>query len=218
MLLPMPLGKFITFEGGEGSGKSTQSKLLVEWLQQNHIDVVHTREPGGTEGAEAIRSLLVTGDEKRWDAVTELCLLAAARRDHVVKKISPALVEGKWVVCDRFIHSSLAYQGYGLQLGEEIIKAMHHLTVGRIQPCLTFLLDIDPLIGIRRALERTGNETRYEQMDKEFHHRLRQGFLRLAERNPERMKRIDATQPIATIHQKIIEQCKENFALAVYKR
>ena len=197
-------GKFITFEGGEGGGKSTQSTQLYAALKEKNIPATLTREPGGTDGAEAIRELLVKGDINRWDYITEMLLHLAARRDHVVKKIQPALNEGTWVLCDRFIDSTMAYQGYGHELGSTFIDMMHNLTHGSLRPDLTILLDIDPEKGIHRTETRHDDENRYEKMDKTFHTRLRDGFLAMAEQEKERFLVIDATKSIDAIHKQIM--------------
>lgn len=196
-------GKFITFEGGEGSGKSTQSRLLQEALQKQGIPCLLTREPGGTEGAEAIRELLVKGAANRWEPMTEMLLHMAARHDHVEKCIRPALAERKWVLCDRFMDSTLAYQGYGHQLGSAFISSLHRLTQDNLLPDITVLLDIPVTQGLQRAADRRGTETRYEQMDTAFHERLREGFLLTAKQYPERYLVLDALQPVATLHQQV---------------
>lgn len=201
----MRAGKFITFEGGEGGGKSTQSKRLAEVLTSRGIPVTLTREPGGTEGAEAIRQLLVTGDVNRWDAVTETLLHLAARRDHVVKHIQPALQTGTWVICDRFTDSTMAYQGYGHDLGRPYIEMLTQLAIGSLAPDLTFILDINPEDGIGRTKTRAGVENRYEQMDTTYHHTLRQGFLAQAGHAPERCVIVNAAQSIENLHQYILE-------------
>lgn len=188
----MGRGKFITFEGGEGSGKSTQVPRLAERLTGAGIIVTLTREPGGTAGADAIRALLVEGDAGRWDAKTEALLHFAARRDHVTRVIEPALAGGDWVVCDRFIDSSMAYQGYGHELGAEFIHALAGLAIGDFRPDLTLVLDIDPEIGLKRAGKRGDTEDRYESMGIDFHRRLRAGFLKIAEAEPGRCTVIDA--------------------------
>ncbi|MCH2036962.1 MAG: dTMP kinase [Rickettsiales bacterium] len=209
----MALGKFITFEGGEGSGKSTQSKLLVEYLQEQGIDVTHTREPGGTEGAEAIRSLLVNGEPGRWDSVTEVLLLAAARRDHVMRKIRPSLEAGTWVICDRYVHSTIAYQGYGHGLGLDFITMISNITIGHVLPCVTFFLDIDPMDGLKRAHSRNTGEDRFENMDISFHETLQRGFRTMAEAEPERMVSIDASQSIESIQHQIRDTVNQKFNL-----
>jgi dTMP kinase len=185
-------GKFITIEGGEGAGKSTQLRLLADWLYQRGIAVTTTREPGGSQGAEAIRKLLVEGATDRWDATTEALLHFAARRDHLVKTVWPALKRGEWVVSDRFGDSTMAYQGYGHGLGRDAIERLYDVTVGDFRPDLTLILDIPVDAGLQRALARSGSETRYERMDIEFHRKLRQGFLDIAAREPQRCRVIDA--------------------------
>ncbi len=188
----MGRGRFITFEGGEGSGKSTQAPRLAERLIDSGIAVTLTREPGGTGGADAIRALLVEGEASRWDPQSEALLHFAARRDHVTRVIEPALAAGGWVVCDRFTDSSMAYQGYGHELGAEFIRALAELTIGGFRPDLTLILDIDPEIGLKRAGKRGDNETRYEGMGIDFHRRLRAGFLEIAKTEPGRCAVIDA--------------------------
>lgn len=187
-----PSGRFITFEGGEGSGKSTQLRRLVDRLTEAGIDVVATREPGGTPGADAIRALLVEGAADRWDAVTEALLHFAARRDHLEAVIRPALARGHWVVCDRFTDSTMAYQGYGHQLGVPFVDALDRLVTGGAKPDLTFILDIDPEAGLGRAAGRAGDETRYESFDKAFHERVREGFRTIAAGDPARCALIPA--------------------------
>jgi len=196
---------FITFEGGDGSGKSTQLQLLGKAFTASAIPHVMTREPGGSAGAEAIRKLLVSGEADAWDAETETLLFYAARLDHVNKLIKPALAEGKTVICDRFADSTLVYQGIGKGLSGEYIQALHRLTLGNFMPGLTIILDIDPAIGLKRAASRRGNETRFENMDIDFHHRIRAGFLSIAEREPQRCMVVDAGQGQETIHKTIVD-------------
>jgi dTMP kinase len=189
-------GRFITLEGGEGAGKSTQQRRLADWLRRGGRAVVETREPGGSPGAEEIRKLLVTGTAGRWDAVTEALLHFAARRDHLRQTIEPALARGSWVVCDRFADSTMAYQGYGHGLGRAPVEALHALVVGSLQPDLTLVLDLPVAEGLARAGHRNGRgtqqEDRYEQMDLAFHERLREGFHDIVAREPERCLLIDA--------------------------
>lgn len=208
----MALGKFITFEGGEGAGKSTQCELLADTLTESGIDVVVTREPGGTPAAEQIRQLLVTGDLDL-SAKTELLLHMAARSSHVQDVIEPALLSGQWVICDRFMHSTFAYQGFGHGLGLDYVSSLHRLVFGRLQPCLTFILDISAENGLARAAVRGGSETRYEQMDLAFHTRLREGFLTLAAHSPERMEIVDATQSIDFVQAAVRERTARQFGL-----
>ena len=191
-------GKFITLEGGEGAGKTTQIKLLANALKAGGLDPIITREPGGSPAAEVIRSLLVEGAVDRWQPMTEALLNFAARLEHVQATIEPALVAGRWVLCDRFADSTVAYQGYGHDLGRAVIDELHRLVLGYFQPDLTVILDISVAEGLARATNREraegSREDRYEHMDEGFHQRLRDGFLDIARRNPERCVVIDAAQ------------------------
>ena len=204
----MSRGFFITFEGGEGTGKSTQCRELVAALEKRGIPCLLTREPGGSPGAEEIRNLLVNGEKGRWDSLTEMLLFMAARRNHLMTRILPALREGKVVVCDRFLDSTLAYQGYGYGKNQETIDAInsvYHLIAGDFYPDLTIVLDIDPVVGLKRSCDRAGNtEKRFESMDLSFHQNLRQGFLDLAKNNS-RYVIIDATDSVENIHGKIVD-------------
>lgn len=202
----MNRGLFITFEGGEGGGKTTQSTLLYETLNKRGVDVLRTREPGGTPGAEQIRQLLVQGDAVSWEKMTELLLHYAARVEHVAKQVKPALASGKVVICDRFTDSTLSYQGYGHGLGKPIIEMMRCLTLGNFQPDLTFILDLPPEKGIGRANSRQGTDNRYEQMGLEFHARVREGFLDVAKAEPGRCVLLDASEPIEALHGKILAE------------
>ena len=189
-------GRFITLEGGEGAGKSTQQRGLAAWLRAGGLEVVETREPGGSAGAEEIRKLLVTGEAARWDPMTEALLIFAARRDHLRQTIEPALARGAWVVCDRFVDSTMAYQGYAQGLGREAVETLYKLVVGDLMPDLTLVLDIPIEEGLKRAKHRNGStaeaEDRYEQMDIVFHERLRAGFHDIVAREPARCVLIDA--------------------------
>ena len=187
-------GRFITLEGGEGAGKSTQIKRLAASLEGKGIGVVTTREPGGSPGAEEIRALLVQGAPGRWDALTETLLIYAARADHVKRTIGPALVAGQWVISDRFTDSTFAYQGAGRGLAREVIRRIDSVVMDDFRPDLTLILDLDVDIGLKRAGARGGAEQRFENFDKEFHQKLRQSFLDIAARNPERCVVIDAAQ------------------------
>lgn len=187
-------GRFITLEGGEGAGKSTQLRRLAEALREEGVMVVTTREPGGSPGAEAIRALLVEGDVARWDGITEAMLHFAARRDHLVKTVWPALERGAWVISDRFADSTLAYQGFGHGLDAEVIGALYRIAVGHFAPDLTLVLDLPVEKGLERAGARGGAEDRYERMGLGFHQRLRQGFLGIAAANPLRCAVIDAAR------------------------
>ena len=203
-------GRFITLEGGEGAGKSTQVRLLAEHLRRCGREVVVTREPGGSPGAEAIRALIVTGEPGRWDAETETLLLYAARRDHARRTIEPALAAGAWVVCDRFADSTRAYQGYGRGVSLEAIDALHRFAVDGLAPDLTLMLDLPVEAGLARAAARVGKaggagaaETRFEGMALGFHQRLRDGFLDIARREPGRCAVIDATADVDTVQARL---------------
>ena len=192
-------GRFITFEGGEGGGKSTQVKNLAARLRAAGEDVLETREPGGSPGAEEIRGLLVNGAPERWDAMSELLLHFAARRAHLRETVVPALADGRWVLCDRFADSTMAYQGYGHGLGREPVLALYDLVVGGRRPDVTVILDLPVDEGLTRAAARSGGGDRYERMDRAFHERLRDGFLDIAKREPERCVLVDATRPIDAV-------------------
>ena len=187
-------GRFITLEGGEGGGKSTQAKRLGAALDAKGLSVLITREPGGSPGAEDIRSLLVNGAPGRWDALTETLLVYAARADHVGRTIGPALLAEKWVICDRFTDSTYAYQGAGRGLARETIRRIDAIVLDDFKPELTLVLDLDVETGLRRAISRGGAESRFENFDRDFHERLRQAFLDIAKRNPDRCVVIDAAQ------------------------
>lgn len=191
----MTSGRFITIEGGEGAGKSTLLRGLVAALTQAGIAALATREPGGAPGAEEIRRLLLEGPPERWDAESEALLMVAARRSHLTGTIWPALASGRWVVCDRFADSTFAYQGYagGVKLAE--LAMLHRLIAGDFAPDLTLVLDLPVATGLARAAARPGGETRFERKDRDFHERLRQGFLEIARREPQRCVVIDAAAP-----------------------
>lgn len=207
---PPARGRFVTLEGGEGAGKSTQIRRLAEALRPGVLELVVTREPGGSPGAEAIRRLLVEGDPDRWDATTEALLHFAARRDHLCATVWPALDRGAWVVSDRFADSTMAYQGYGHGLGRDVVSRLADLTFGDFRPDLTVILDLPPETGLARADGRAGAgaraaaEDRYERMDLDFHRRLRDGFLDIARREPERCVVIDATRPADAVAAEVL--------------
>jgi len=176
---------------------------------------VTTREPGGAPGAEEIRQLLITGAPDRWDAETEALLMIAARRDHLVKTIWPALAAGQTVLCDRFIDSTEAYQGRGRGVPLERLRELHRFIAGDFAPDLTLILDLPVEIGLARAARRPGTETRFERMDLIFHHRLRQGFLDIAQREPQRCVVIDATGDIATVGRTIVAAVTGRLAIPI---
>ncbi len=198
-----PQGKFITLEGGEGAGKSTQAALLADALRSAGGAVVATREPGGTEGAEAIRALLVHAPDNRWSTVSEVLLHYAARREHLDKVILPALTRGMCVVCDRFADSTMAYQGYGLGCDRRMISALHQLVIGPFRPDLTLVLDVEPGQGQVRAASRGQPSDRYERLDSTFHARVRAGFLAIAGAEPERCVVVAASGSVAEVAQRI---------------
>jgi len=199
-------GLFITFEGGEGSGKSVQSKNLRDFLENQGFDVVLTREPGGTVGAEEIRKIVLEGDIDRWDPKTEALLYLASRSDHWYKKIKPSLDKEKIVICDRFHDSNVVYQGICKGVDINILNSIvQYITDGRI-PDRTYLILVNPQIGIARSLSRVGNtEIRLENMDMEFHQKVNDGFLKLSKESPERFLVIDGNQTISEIS-RIIEE------------
>jgi dTMP kinase len=189
-------GRFITLEGGEGVGKSTQAARLAETLQSRGIDVVLTREPGGTAGAESIRELLMTGSEDRWSARAEALLFAAARADHVEKVIRPALDRGAWVICDRFVDSTRAYQGGAGSVSDEDIMALHAVGSAALMPNRTLLLTLPIEEAVSRATNRAqGNDDRFGARGSDYHRRLNDAFLRIAEVEHDRIRTIDATGP-----------------------
>src|SRR5262249_13798158 len=190
-------GQFITIEGGEGTGKSTQAELLAQRLRALAIGVVVTREPGGSAGAEAIRHVLLSGAAKPLGPVTEALLFAAARDDHVRTVIRPALAQGQWVICDRFIDSTRVYQGVLGEVDPKLIHGLERLMVGEAMPNLTFILDLPAEIGLKRAAGRRGKKKadRFETEQIEFHTRLRDAYRKIAENEPRRCVLVDASQP-----------------------
>ncbi len=205
----MSQGRFITFEGGEGGGKSTQMGLLAETLRSRGLTVLTTSEPGGAVGAEQIRRLLVEGEPGRWDPMTEALLHFAARRDHVVRTVWPALAEGQWVLCDRFADSTLAYQGFGHGLPSHAIEQLYDMTVGGFAPDLTLILDLPVEEGLRRAAGRAAGEDRYERMGRAFHERLRQGFQEIARHHPQRCVLLSAVQPVEEVQAQVLAAVTE---------
>jgi dTMP kinase len=190
-------GRFITFEGGEGSGKSTHANILTERLRSVGLDVVATREPGGSPGAEIIRHILLSGAAKPLGAETETILFAAARDDHVREVIRPALIEGKWVVCDRFVDSTRVYQGALGKVDAKLIRGLERVTVGAAMPDLTFVLDVPAKVGLARATRRRGRShaDRFEGETTEFHKALRAAYRALADAEPGRIVVIDGRPP-----------------------
>lgn len=203
--------RFITFEGGEGAGKSTQIRLLAETLRQAGKVVEITREPGGTEGAEQIRSLLVEGGAGRWQAETEALLHFAARAEHLARVIRPALDAGKWVLCDRFADSTLAYQGYGQGLDLDWLWALRRHIVGVTEPGLTIMMDL----AVETGLARAETEQRYERMGIDFHRRLAEGFRQLAAADPARCRLVDAARERDIIAAEIVGLIGSRFGVSL---
>lgn len=201
---------FITFEGIDGSGKSTQAKALVSTIQAIGKPCIWTREPGGSEGAEAIRKLLVEGDPDRWSAETEILLFNAARRDHMEKTIQPALLRGATVVCDRFVDSTRVYQGVAKAELRQLVDIIHKTMIEH-EADLTFIIDTDPELALSRGLARNSGEDRFEDMGLEFQKRLRAGFLKLAKQNPNRCHVIDGNQSVMVV-QRAIQAIYESVA------
>jgi dTMP kinase len=193
-----PAGLFLSFEGIDGSGKSTQARLLADSLRESGQEVVLTREPGGSPGAEEIRRLVLEGDPDRWSAETEILLFTAARRDHMERLILPALAEGKVVICDRFADSTRMYQGLSRGDLRALVDTLHDLMIGR-EPDLTVLIDMDPDTGLARALGRGGAEARFEEFGPDLQRRMRDGFLALAQDNAARFRVIDGNRPVDTV-------------------
>ena len=193
---------FISFEGIDGSGKTTQLELLAEQLRTEGHQVLLTREPGGSPGAEEIRTLLLQGDPDRWSAETELLLFTAARRDHLERTILPALAAGKIVLCDRFADSTRMYQGLSRGDLRQAVDTLHALMIGT-EPDLTVLIDINPALGLRRAKSRHGTEERFEDFGESLQARMRQGFLTLAAEQPHRIRVVDGDRSIEDVAQDI---------------
>ena len=199
---PPNAGLFISFEGIDGSGKSTQARLLAQALRTRGLDVVLTREPGGSPGAEEIRALVLEGPPDRWSAETELLLFTAARRDHLERTIRPALAAGQIVICDRFADSTRMYQGLrGAGLRAKV-DALHALMIGQ-EPDLTVLVDMEPNTGLARALARQGHEERFEAFGADLQHAMRAGFLDLAKEQPDRFVVVNGAGSIEDVAQAV---------------
>ncbi len=209
-----PRGRFISIEGGEGAGKSTQIGLLVAALDSAGIAVRATREPGGSAGGEAIRRLLLEGEGERWDAISEALLLVAARRDHVARVIAPALAQGAWVVSDRFADSTTAYQGYGRGVALQDLATLHRFALGDFAPDLTVILDLPVEIGLARAAARSAAD-RFERLDRDFHEKLRQGYRQIAAENPARCILIDASADPQTVYRAVLAAVQQRLGMAL---
>jgi len=206
--------RFITFEGGEGSGKSTQIRLLAQRLSALGHEVVVTREPGGSTGAEALRTLLVNGPTDRWSPLSETLILYAARADHIERTISPSLDRGAWVLSDRFADSTRAYQGAAGGVDPGFIAALETRVLGPVRPALTLLLDLPAESGLRRAAVRSEGETRFEEKGLAFHKALRRAFLEIADLEPDRCRVIDAERGIDDVAAAIWDLVRSRFGLS----
>ena len=209
----MARGKFITFEGGEGAGKSTQVKCLSAFLQKQGIEVCQTREVGGSPSAEAIRKLWLEQIDGYWDALTELLLISAARREHLVKTVFPALSRGAWVLSDRFADSTRAYQGIGLGLDLDVVEEIYNRIAPDFEPDLTLLLDLPVETGLARMKNRGGQDDRYEQKNIAFHKKLRGAYLSLANTYASRFCIIDASKDEASVAMAVENAVREKFKL-----
>lgn len=199
---------FLTFEGIDGSGKSTQAKKLAAYLQERGHDVVLTREPGGSQGAEEIRALVLQGDPNRWSAETEILLFTAARRDHLERTIQPALDAGQIVICDRFVDSTRMYQGLSRGDLRGVVDQLHNLMIAK-EPDLTILIDMDPSESLRRALERDTEDSRFEEFGAALQEQMRDGFLKLALEYKNRFSVIDGNRDIASIFKSVCDVVDE---------
>ena len=212
-------GKFITFEGGEGTGKSTQIKLLEKYLQQKDKNVITTKEPGGTDVGAEIRKLLVCGDKDKFDAVAEALLYFADRHIHLTKKVWPALEAGTWVLSDRFADSTFAYQyyGYDKRVSREVLERLYQIAVGDFKPDLTIILDLEPDVGLARSFNKAKSmevkELRFEGRELAFHQNLRRGFLEIAAAEPQRCVVLDADKTIEALHRDIVKIVNEKFGI-----
>jgi len=206
-------GRFITLEGGEGAGKTTQVRLLVDRLVARGIAAITTREPGGAPGAEDIRQLLVSGDTARWQPMTEALLHTAARVEHVANLVRPALVAGTWVISDRYVDSTRAYQGSAQGVGAEAVLALHDLALGGLMPDLTLVLDLPVEQGLARARNRAGGEDRYERMGAAFHAHLRDAFQAMAKAEPQRCFLVDAAGDVDTVAARLWSILASRFTL-----
>ncbi len=198
-------GKLISFEGGEGVGKSTQIKLLKSYLLENNFKVLTTREPGGTEEGEIIRKFLVSGAKNTFDPLSELLIFNALRREHINKVINPSIKKGKIVLCDRFIDSTFVYQGIGKGINKKVLLNLHKKFCYDIYPDITFFLNLDPKIGLDRTNRRKNNETRFERLGLSYHKKVFNGYLKLSKKFEKRIININAQQSIKEISEKIIK-------------
>jgi len=215
-----PRGKFITFEGLDGAGKSTQLKKLAAYLRQRGVDVIITREPGGTSMGNRLRAVLLNSRTSGLSPMAELGLMFADRAQHIDEKILPALERGQWVLCDRFSDSSEAYQGGGRELGSQVVHTLHRVLCHNLKPDLTILMLSDLTASIARARRRNTakskkkkDENRFEQEKESFHQRVMKAYLAIAKREPQRVVKVDAREPIPVVHGKIVRRVEESLRL-----
>jgi dTMP kinase len=206
-------GRFITIEGGDGAGKTTQAVMLAAAIERAGVAARLTREPGGSPGGEAVRKLLLDSRSDDWDAIGEALLLVAARRDHVKALIAPTLAGGIWVVCDRFVDSTLAYQGYGRGVDLVQLAALHRFALGDFVPDLTVILDVAVEIAEARSAARAEVQDRFEGLDRGFRKRVRHGFRQIAEAEPDRCVLIDATSDPQQVHCSVLAVVKNRLGL-----
>jgi dTMP kinase len=206
---------FIVIDGVDGAGKGVQTRALLASMQKAGLDVILSREPGGSAGAEEIRSLIVEGATDKWDDMTELLLIYAARRSHLVETVWPALSIEQWVISDRFADSSRAFQGVAGELGLPVVEAMHKLVVGNFKPDLSLILDLDPEISLARAEQRGGGEDRFEKKGLAYQQRVREGFQLIAANTPESHILIDASQSVEEVSKEILKHVNDRLGLAL---
>ena len=209
----MNLGKFITIEGGDGAGKSTQSNYLYSNLKKKGINVIKTREPGGCPESEGIRELLVTGEPNKWSPLTETLLHCASRSSHLKTTIIPKLESGGWVICDRFCDSTLVYQGYAGKVNLETIHSLNKIIVNDFVPDYTIIIDVPVDIGLSRASKRGNMDNRYEKMDFQFHEKIRNGFLELAKTNLDRYAIVNGELSENEIEKCILDKIEKKFKI-----
>ncbi len=213
-----PKPDMIVIDGVDGAGKGVQSRLLHQSFQDAGLTCILTREPGGSPAAEEIRELLVCGEPEKWDSLTELLLMYAARRAHLRDTIWPALERGSWVISDRFADSSRAFQGIAGELGLEIVEQVHRITVGDFRPGLVLILDLDEEVALARAAARGEGEDRFEKKGAEYQRRVRQAFRQIAESDPEQYRLIDASGDIETVRDRILAAVNQRFGLELKPR
>ena len=207
----MAKGKFITIEGGEGTGKTTQIKLLEIFKKKKKIKFITTREPGGSKGAEKIRKLILKSNQNDWSPMTEALLHISARSDHLEKKIKPNLKKGIWVICDRFRDSTVAYQGYGNGLKLDVLEMLQESIFDKLNADLTIILDTLPNISLSRARKRKNGNQKYENMGINFHKKVRKGFIEIEKKNKKRCKLLSANDDRREINKKIIKIIEKQF-------